>query len=268
MADSPLNNSTPVPGGKAARASGRPGRPAASDAPVHRGDVLDVERRVVKWWHPVLLLLALAVLYWIADAIGLRSVIQAVRGGTEALGAQGPLLFVVVYVVATMLWIPGSWLTLAAGAMFGSLVGVTVVVIASNISAALAFFVSRRWLRRRVAGWVSRSRRFQQLNELSERHGPATVLVVRLLNLFPFALINYGLGLTRVRFRTYFVWSFVGKLPGTVVMVVGVDAIVEALVTRDVPWLELGVVAGMSVLLALLLRTMHRRLQADDEADA
>ncbi|MEX0654494.1 MAG: TVP38/TMEM64 family protein [Phycisphaeraceae bacterium] len=227
--------------------------------------VLDVERRVMKWWHPVLLLAALALLYWFADVLGLRSMLQTLRDWAETLGAQGPVLFVLVYVVLTMLWIPGSWLTLAAGALFGSIIGVIAVFIASSISAMLSFLVARHWLRARLEPRLGRSKRFRQLNQLTDRHGPATVLVVRLVNLFPFALINYGFGLTRIRFRTYLLWSLLGKLPGTVLMVVGVDAIVDGLVEREVPWDLVVIVLVMVALLVVALRFLHRRIQANSK---
>ncbi|MFA9477372.1 TVP38/TMEM64 family protein [Phycisphaerales bacterium AB-hyl4] len=231
-------------------------------APILDEAVLEVERRVVKWWHPVLALLALLAIYWIAQALDVRTLLQAMRIWAEELGAQGPVLFVAVYVLLTMLGIPGSWLTLAAGALFGSLVGVLAVIVASTTSCALSFLVARHWMRERVEKWVGQNKRFQKLNRLTERHGSAVVLVVRLLNLLPFAVVNYGFGVTRVRFRTYLLWSFLGKIPGTVIMVVGIDAIIDAIVLRQVPWGLVIIVIVMASLLALTLRTLHHRIQA------
>lgn len=247
------------------RTAPEPAQNEARDGDKLDPSLLEVERRVVRWWHPVLALLALLAVYWIARTMGIVSMLQAMREWVETVGTEGPFLFILAYVVLTMLGVPGSWLTLAAGALFGSLIGVLVVIVASNIAAALSFLVARHWLRSRIEKWVSRSPRFQKLNRLTERHGPAVVLIVRLLNLFPFALVNYGFGLTRVRFRTYLLWSFLGKIPGTIVIVVGVDAIIEALVDRQVPWDLVAVVVVMVGLLALTLRLIHQRIQASGE---
>ena len=120
-------------------------------------------------------------------------------------------------------------MTAAAGALFGSFWGVVYVNIAATIGAALAFLVARYWARRAVVNWLQGNARFQKLDALTSKHGAVIVAVTRLVPLFPFNLLNYGFGLTRVGFWTYLFWSWLCMLPGTVLYVVGTDAVLTAL---------------------------------------
>ncbi len=136
----------------------------------------------------------------------------------EGLGVWGPLVFVVGYAAAVVAFAPGSLLTLAAGAIFGLLEGTLYVFVAATLGAAAAFLVARHgargWVERRLAG----SPRFAAIDRAVAREGRKIVLLLRLSPVFPFNLLNYALGLTRVRFVDYFVAS-IGMLPGTVLYV-------------------------------------------------
>lgn len=136
----------------------------------------------------------------------------------EGLGPWGPVAFVAGYVVAAVAFVPGSVLTLAAGAIFGLVHGALYVLAGATLGAAAAFLVSRYvargWVERRVAG----DPRFAAIDRALEGQGFRVVLLLRLSPLFPFNLMNYALGLTRVRFADYLLGS-VGMIPGTVLYV-------------------------------------------------
>lgn len=136
--------------------------------------------------------------------------IEWVRG----LGALGPLAFVVGYVIATVAFIPGSLLTLAAGAIFGIPVGVTVVFIGATIGEAVAFLLSRTVMRGVIERKLAGDTRLQSLDDAIAREGRRIVFLLRLSPAFPFNLMNYALGLTRVKFVDYMIAS-IGILPGT-----------------------------------------------------
>ena len=84
--------------------------------------------------------------------------------------------------------------------------------------------------------------------------------------LFPFNLLNYGFGLTRVPFWTYVVWSWLCMLPGTILYVVGADALTQGIAQGEVPWVLIGAMGGVGVLLAILVRYARRRLQGEEMA--
>jgi uncharacterized membrane protein YdjX (TVP38/TMEM64 family) len=117
-----------------------------------------------------------------------------------------------------------------------------------------------------VARWLSGNERFRRLDELTERQGWVVVAITRLVPLFPFNLLNYGFGLTRVRFLTYVLVSWVCMIPGTILFVVGTDTVVTGIREGRIPWALLGVLAGAIVVVGAVVRLARRRLQEGEEA--
>lgn len=136
----------------------------------------------------------------------------------DGLGLWGPAVFVAGYAVATVAFIPGSLLTLAAGAIFGLAEGVLYVFLGAALGSASAFLLARYSLRGRVERWIAGSPRFQAVDRAIGREGWKIVVLLRLSPIFPYNLLNYALGLTKVRFVHYIVAAF-GMLPGTLLYV-------------------------------------------------
>ena len=137
----------------------------------------------------------------------------------RSLGAWGPVLFVAVYALATVLLVPGSVLTLGAGAVYGVVYGSLIVSLASTLGATAAFLVSRHLARDAVARRVSTNPRFAALDQAVADQGWRIVVLTRLSPLFPFTFLNYAFGLTRVTLREYVLASWLGMMPGTVLYV-------------------------------------------------
>ena len=127
-------------------------------------------------------------------------------------GAWAPLAFIALYAAATVLFLPGAVLTLVGGALFGALSGALYSLIGATLGATLAFLVARYL----AADWVARKAggRLKQLIEGVEAEGWRFVAFVRLVPLFPFNLVNYALGLTRIPLLAYTAASFVCMFPG------------------------------------------------------
>lgn len=136
----------------------------------------------------------------------------------DGLGPWGPAAFVVGYAVAVVAFVPGSILTLAAGAIFGLVEGTIVVLLGATLGSTAAFVLSRYVAREAVARRVEGDHRFTAIDRAIERQGRRIVFLLRLSPIFPFSLLNYALGLTRVRLADYVVAS-VGMLPGTLLYV-------------------------------------------------
>ena len=134
-----------------------------------------------------------------------------------SLGVWGPVVFIVGYAVAVVAFVPGSILTLAAGAIFG-LAGLVYVFIAAVIGSCAAFLVSRylarSWVEQRLAG----NPKFAAVDRAVAREGRKIIFLLRMSPLFPFNLLNYALGLTKVSFIDYAV-AGLGMLPGTLLYV-------------------------------------------------
>lgn len=136
-----------------------------------------------------------------------------------SLGGWGPVIFIILYILATIAFLPGSILTLGAGFVFGVIWGSVYVSIASTLGAICAFLIGRYLAR----GWVSKKiagqEKFQAIDNAVGKEGWKIVGLLRLSPIFPFNLLNYSLGLTKVCLKDYFLASWIGMMPGTVMYV-------------------------------------------------
>jgi len=129
-------------------------------------------------------------------------------------GPVAPLLFMLIYALAAVLFLPGSVLTLAGGALFGPVLGTFYNLTGATLGATLAFLIARYlasdWVADKTGG------RVKQLINGVEGEGWRFVAFVRLVPLFPFNLLNYALGLTRLRLLHYIIATYVFMLPGAI----------------------------------------------------
>src|SRR5258706_6463215 len=135
------------------------------------------------------------------------------------LGTWGPVIFIGVYVVATVLFVPGSVLTLGAGAAFGVALGSVYVSISATLGATAAFLVGRYLARDAIARKVGKNEKFATIDRAVADEGWKIVLLTRLSPVFPFTLLNYSFGLTRGSLSHYVLASWLGMIPGTVMYV-------------------------------------------------
>jgi uncharacterized membrane protein YdjX (TVP38/TMEM64 family) len=157
----------------------------------------------------------IAVGHYLGVAARLRGVLEWTKG----LGPLGPLVFIAIYIVACVLFVPGSILTIGAGVVFGVVRGSIYVSIAATLGATSAFLIGRYLARDWVAAKLEANPRFRAIDEAVAREGWKIVGLTRLSPVFPFNLLNYAFGLTRVSLRDYFFASWAGMLPGTVMYV-------------------------------------------------
>jgi len=214
------------------------------------------------WIKPAIFIVLLLSLIFLARTLGLGERIEDLRAWIEKLGFWGPFVFLLFYSIAVVAAVPGSALTVVAGALFGSVLGIIVVINAATLGAGFCFLIARYFARDYVSGWLSKSETFRRLDNLTEKHGAVIVALTRLVPIFPFNVLNYGFGLTRVPFWTYLLWSWLCMLPGTVLYVVGADALTRGVAEGKVPWGLVGTLAAVVVLIALLVPLARRRLQS------
>jgi uncharacterized membrane protein YdjX (TVP38/TMEM64 family) len=226
----------------------------------------------------MVLRVALAVLGVVALVLlgrSLGSGIPAFAAWVEGLGAWAPIAFVAGYALAVVAFAPGSLLTLAAGALFGLGRGTLYALLAATLGASLAFLVARYavrpWVERRIAAYP----RFAAIDRAVAEQGRRIVFLLRLSPAFPFNLLNYALGVTRVRFADFLVASL-GMLPGTLLYVYyGKLAGEVARLATDAPArgaaeyavLALGLVATLAVT-TLVTRIARRALKEATELPA
>lgn len=137
----------------------------------------------------------------------------------ESLGYLGFIVYAGAYIGATVLFIPGSLLTLGAGFIFGVVKGSVIVSIGSVIGAAFAFLISRYLARERIEKRFGQNSKFKAIDSAIGKEGGKIILLLRLTPLLPFNLSNYLYGLTAVRFWHYVLASWIGMMPATVLYV-------------------------------------------------
>lgn len=214
--------------------------------------------RPYDWWKPVLLVIVIAVLFAVVNYSGVGTKLGEIQNWMPALGIWGPVVFFFLYLGLVLLTFPGIILGPLAGLLFGSVVGVVLISIASTVGAGLAFLIARYFARDAVARWLSRNQAMRRLDDLTEKQGVFIVAIARLVPFFPFTLLNYGFGLTKVSFRTYLFWSWLCMLPWTIVFVVGADAILQWFSKGTVPWVLVGVVIITVICLEIVVLYARR----------
>ncbi|MCH8053007.1 MAG: VTT domain-containing protein [Planctomycetes bacterium] len=166
----------------------------------------------IKWCSIGLIVIALL---WTMRSLPVERAVQVVNAWVESLGVWGPLAFGLVYILATVLLLPASALTLAAGAVFGLGTGTVTVSVASTIGAGLAFLIARYFAREKMAAFARRNPKFNAVDRAIGEGGWKIVALLRLSPAVPFNVQNYLYGVTSIRFWTCFLTSWIAMLPGT-----------------------------------------------------
>ena len=140
--------------------------------------------------------------------------VDALESWVADAGIAGPFIFMLLYIIGTVLFFPGAVLTLAGGAIFGPVWGTLYNLTGATIGAGIAFLLARYlasdWVEKKAAG------RLAQLKGGVEEEGWRFVTFVRLVPLFPFNVLNFALGLTRIKFWPYLLTSYICMFPGAV----------------------------------------------------
>ena len=152
----------------------------------------------------------------------------------EAAGFWAPVLFILVYTAGICLFVPGTLLTAIGAAIFGAYLGFVYVWVGAMLGASAAFWIGRTLGREFAASLIGD--RLKKYDEAIERNGFATVLYLRLIY-FPFTPMNFGMGLTRVRFRDYFFGTGLGIIVGTFIFTFFVGTVKEVWVSGN--WADL-----------------------------
>jgi len=213
------------------------------------------------WVKPVVFIVIIVTLFIVMNGFGFGNNIQDLQDWITSFGLWGPIVFFVIYLGAVIATIPGTIFGVIAGALFGSVIGVILISISSTVGASITFLIARYFARDSVARWLLKNKTMKRFDKLTEEHGMILVGLTRLIPLFPFTLLNYAFGLTKVSFKTYVFWSWLCMLPGTIIVVVGTDAITQVITQGRVPWLLVGVLVITALVLGLITWYGRRQLQ-------
>jgi len=183
---------------------------------------------------------------------------SAAQEWTAMLGTLGPFVYILAYVTATLVGVPSTPFVLLAAILFGPATGLLVMVAASSISAAIGFLIARYLARDAVAERLAGTEAFARLSALAEAHDWVLIPLVRIVPIAPFALVNYGFGLTGIGFWRYLGWSAVAMVPSIAVMVLGAHVFYDATTRGAASWAMAGAAAAAAVSLLALVAIGRR----------
>ena len=195
--------------------------------------------------------------YGITDEIRLENV-PKIKTWVASFGAIAPLVYIGLYLVSTVFFLPGSPVTVLAGFVFGPLWGVFYASIASIISVSAAFLIARYVARDLVESWIKDNAQFRKIDEQVEEQGWRILMFTRLVPIFPFNLQNYAYGLTSIRFSTFVIVSAIFMLPGTAVFVQLGGAFVSGEGNIGKTLLYLGIAGVLMLVLSLIPKLLRK----------
>jgi uncharacterized membrane protein YdjX (TVP38/TMEM64 family) len=213
----------------------------------------------------VLVALALAVvaLFQFNLLSRVQGILTAALQWLQSLGGWAPVVFVLLYIANCVALLPAAILTLGAGAAFGVLTGSILVSIGATLGASAAFLVgrylARDWVRRKLGHRPA----FIAIDKAVAEEGWKIVFLTRLTPVFPFFLMNYAYGLTRVPLRHYFLATWIGILPGSVLFVyIGYLAKAGAEGASPMRWVTRGFILVTAIIAMAFLAKIAKRTLA------
>lgn len=214
----------------------------------------------------IFLFLFLLLAYYLGGHTNLTSYID--RDFIHSFGAWAPIMYLLVYIIATILVVPGTLLTLVGALLFGTWLGTLYTVIGATIGAVAAFHVARFGGRGIVEKLLKG--KLIAFDEEIEKNGFKIVFFFRLVPIFPFSVINYALGITKVRMKDYTAATFLGMIPGTFVYTYLFAKLGEKVMTegfRFKDFLAADIILPITLFIALIVIPLFLRKKTKKVAD-
>lgn len=205
---------------------------------------------------------ALAIAVIAISAYSFQHYAPAIINWINTLGILAPIFFLLLYCFASILFVPTMALTLAGGALFGPVVGTLVNLFGAIIGATGAFCISRYM----IFDWVATKQNVRVRNLIAgvERQGWHFVAILRLMPMVPFSLVNYGLGVTRIKFSHYLIATSVFLIPAEIVFTycgyAGMDILTHPNALHKSPNFILLICLGVLILLYLGIKRYRRHV--------
>lgn len=176
----------------------------------------------------------------------------------DELGWMAPVLFLIVYCVATIILLPTMVLTLAGGVIFGPIIGTILNLFGATFGAAVSFLISRHL----IYDWFSQIKG-EKINKIItgvNKKGWLFVALLRLFPIVPFNLVNYGLGITGIKFRLYIITTFIFLIPTEIIYTYFGYAGISALSRPEQLYKNGGILlSGLLILFLCIIKLFKRK---------
>ncbi len=165
----------------------------------------------------LLMVIALVAVFIIMKVTGLLEILsdfEQFQALIENAGTMGYVIYILLYILVAIFSIPASIITIAAGIMFGPVLGGILALLGGTIGAAAAFIVARYIARDFIVSKFGKNKIFQKIEQGVEKNGKDFLILTRLVPVFPYNIQNYAYGVTNLNFVTFTAISFVTMAPG------------------------------------------------------
>jgi uncharacterized membrane protein YdjX (TVP38/TMEM64 family) len=225
-----------------------------------------------KWLKPVMIITGLLVVILLIRLSGLTEYIHInnlskINAWIKGFGIFGPVVYIVLYILSCIFFLPGIPITLAGAIAFGPILGTLYVSIGSTLGAGAAFLMGRYAARSMVTGWISKNKQLKKIDEGVKTHGWRMLMITRLVPVFPFNIQNYIYGLTKIRFSTYLLVSWLCMLPGTIAYVFAGGSLISGKGDLKKTFIYLAIAGIFFVLVSFVPRLIKKRYQDVLSAD-
>ena len=229
----------------------------------------DVDGR--RQWNLVIALLAIIAGIAAAWRLGVFEMltvenVNRLNAWFDGLGWWAPVVFVLVWIAASVLFLPGLAITIVGGLVFGAVWGTVWTTVGANLGAIAAFLVGRYAARGMVEGMVKKNQALKKIDEGVKRHGWRMLMVTRLVPVFPFNVQNYVYGLTDIPLKTYVLVTLPCMLPATIAYNFAAGSVRTGDFGKTL-W-YLGIAAVCFVLLSMIPDWVRRRYDAGDISES
>ena len=204
-----------------------------------------------KNWKKVVLPLGVILAVFLAGQfIDMHEYLQVMQRWIWGLGLWGPVIYGAIYVGAMLMMLPGTPFTITAALLFGTLWGFVTMLLATTVAAVMGFLMARYAVRAQIEQRFQNQEGFQKAKGWVEKNHWLAIPFLRIMPFFPFAMNNYALGLTRIGFGSFLIFSEVVFAPMTATLIFAASALYEAMVRGEISWwLILGSMGAGAVVL-------------------
>ncbi|WP_427340252.1 TVP38/TMEM64 family protein [Caloranaerobacter sp. DY30410] len=206
----------------------------------------------------IVVVVALMKYFGLFEYISLENM-QNLKAWINSYGAIGPIIYIILYIIACLFFLPGLPIAILAGLAFGPVMGAVYASIGATLGASAAFLVARYAARDMVESWVEGNEQFKKIDEGVEKQGWRMLMITRLVPVFPFNLQNYAYGLTKIKFGTYVLVSWICMIPGAIAFTFMGGSIVSGEGNIGKTLMYLGIGAIFFVIISLIPGWLKKR---------
>lgn len=179
----------------------------------------------------IVVIILLLIKYDVFDNFSFKK-IDELKSYIASFGILAPVVFITLFAIATVLFIPGLPITVLSGVLFGAFWGGIYVIVGSMIGVSAAFLIGRYFGRDYITRLTQKNEKLARLDDYINKQGNTILIISRLIPLFPFNLQNYAYGITNIKFSTYFWYSLIFMIPG-IFIYTGFGALTDSSIPLD-----------------------------------